>query len=97
MINCLYRLSSSSHNSYYIHCKKSNVSPTTVHRILDTKSFGLPSISQTISIDKFKGNAGGQKYQCILVDPVKYSVLDILPSKSQAALIYYFRPLPKTD
>ena len=62
--------------------KISNVSTSTVTRILDTISFQRPALSQTISIDEFKGNAGGEKYQCILVDPVKHSVLDILPSRS---------------
>lgn len=48
-------------------------------------------------IDEFKGNAGGQKYQCILVNPVKCSVLAILPSRSQAHLISYFRKIPKKE
>ncbi len=77
--------------------QKANVSTATVHRILDTISFGIPSLSQTISIDEFKGNAGGQKYQCILVDPVKHSVLDILPSRSQTTLTSYFREIPKKE
>lgn len=77
--------------------KSANVSTSTVHRILDTVSFGRPTLSQTISIDEFKGNAGGEKYQCILVDPVKHSVLDILPSRSQTLLTSYFREIPKAE
>ena len=77
--------------------KSANVSTSTVHRILDTVSFGRPALSQTISIDEFKGNAGGEKYQCILVDPVKHSVLDILPSRSQTLLTSYFREIPKAE
>lgn len=77
--------------------KKCNVSTSTVNRILDTISFQRPTLSQTISIDEFKGNAGGEKYQCILVDPLKHSVLDILPSRSQTFLISYFREIPKTE
>ena len=50
-----------------------------------------------LSIDEFKGNAGGQKYQCILVDPIKHSVLDILPSRSQTQLVSYFRSIPKKE
>lgn len=77
--------------------KMCNVSTATVNRILDTISFGRPNISLSISIDEFKGNAGGQKYQCILVDPIKHSVLDILPSRSQTQLVSYFRNIPKKE
>ena len=74
-----------------------NVSATTVNRILDTISFGKPKIPSVLSIDEFKGNANGQKYQCILVDPVKHTVLDILPSRSQSYLVSYFRDIPKNE
>ena len=77
--------------------KTCNVSTATVNRILDTISFGKPMISQVLSIDEFKGNADGQKYQCILVDPIKHSVLDILPSRSQTHLVSYFRDIPKNE
>ena len=77
--------------------KMCNVSTATVNRILDTISFGKPKIPQVLSIDEFKGNADGQKYQCILVDPLKHSVLDILPSRSQAHLTFYFREIPKHE
>ena len=39
-----------------------NVSTATVNRILDTLSFDRPNIPLAISIDEFKGNAGGPKY-----------------------------------
>ena len=74
-----------------------NVSTATVYRILETISFTRPKIPHVLSIDEFKGNAGGQKYQCILVDPVKHSVLDILPSRSQAQLVSYFREVPRHE
>lgn len=77
--------------------KRCNVSTSTVNRILDTISFRREALRQTLSIDEFKGNAGGEKYQCILVDPVKHSVLDILPSRSQAYLTSYFRNIPKAE
>jgi len=74
-----------------------NVSTATVNRILDTISFDKPSIPTVLSIDEFKGNADGEKYQCILVNPVKHSVLDILPARSQALLVSYFRKIPKSE
>ncbi len=77
--------------------KMSNVSVSTVNRILDTISFQRPPLSQSISIDEFKGDASGEKYQCILVDPVKHSILDIMPSRSQSFLTSYFRDIPKAE
>lgn len=77
--------------------QKCNVSVSTVSRILDTISIQRPSLPQSISIDEFKGNANGKKYQCILADPVKHSVLDIMPSRSQAFLTSYFRDIPKDE
>ena len=77
--------------------KRCNVSASTVNRVLDTISFHRPTLSRAISIDEFKGNAGGEKYQCILTDPVKHSVLDILPSRSQTSLTSYFRSIPKKE
>ncbi len=74
-----------------------NVSTATINRIINTISFDRPKIPSVLSIDEFKGNSGGQKYQCILVDPVKRTVLDILPSRSQTYLISYFRDIPKIE
>lgn len=44
----------------------------------------------TLSIDEFKGNAGGQKFLAILTDPKNHKLFDILPSRSQVSLMQYF-------
>ena len=54
-------------------------------------------LPRVLCIDEFKGNADGEKYQCILVDPMKHTVLDILPSRSQTFLTSYFREIPKAE
>jgi len=54
----------------------------------------MPKLPRVLSIDEFKGNAGGRKYQCILTDPAKRNVLDILPSKNSEDLIAYFLKFP---
>lgn len=77
--------------------QRCNVSTATVNRILDTISYERPRLHEAISIDEFKGNAETGKYQCILVDPIKHNVLDILPSRSQANLSAYFRQLPRDE
>lgn len=77
--------------------KRTNVSTATVGRILDTISYGRPKLGETISIDEFKGNASMEKYQCILVDPKKHRVLDILPDRKRANLANYFYSIPKDE
>lgn len=38
-------------------------------------------LSEVLSIDEFKGNSGGEKYNCIVVDLQSSSVLDMLPNR----------------
>lgn len=77
--------------------RRCNVSSSTVTRILDTVAFGRASLPKAVSIDEFKGNADTGKYQCILVNPLKRSVLDILPDRSQNQLIDYFKVIPRSE
>jgi transposase len=77
--------------------QKSNVSATTVSRILDTVHYTCPSLKDSISIDEFRGNAETGKYQCIIVNPKQCSVMDILPDRSQAHLSAYFREIQRSE
>ncbi len=73
--------------------KISGLSITTVIRIFDTigiRSFTLPEV---VSIDEFKGNTGGEKYNCIITDPVNHKVIDILPSRHKSDLSSYFKKI----
>lgn len=76
---------------------RSNVSVSTVQRILDTIDYHRPTLKDCISIDEFKGNADTGKYQCILVNPKQKSILDILPDRSTVNLSSYFREIPKKE
>lgn len=67
-----------------------SVSVSTALRYFDcvgVKHYVLPHI---LSIDEFKGNAGGEKYQTILTDPEHRTVLDILPNRYESELIRFF-------
>ena len=74
-----------------------NLSTNTVTRILDTISYSCPKLGDSISIDEFNGNAETGKYQCILVDPKKRSILDILPDRTQNQLSGYFRNINRSE
>ena len=77
--------------------KTSNVSVTTVCRILDSIHYSCPALKEAISIDEFKGNACTGKYQCILVNPKNHSIMDILPDRTQSHLTSYFREIDRAQ
>lgn len=72
------------------------VSVPTICRLLDTIHYAPPDkLPEAVSIDEFKGNASTGKYQCILVDPKKHRILNILPDRTQSHLADYWRDIPR--
>ena len=43
-------------------------------------TFKPTRLPEVLSIDEFKGNSGGRKYNSIVVDAEKHKVMDILPA-----------------
>ena len=68
-----------------------NISSTTVFRYFDSVNYGHAALPEVLSIDEFKGNAEGEKYQTILTNPKDKKVLDILPNRFENDLILYFK------
>ena len=78
--------------------KLTGVSVQTIARLLDTIAYNAPQkLPAAVSIDEFKGNASTGKYQCILVDPLKHRILDILPDRTQSHLASYWRNIPRKE
>ena len=77
--------------------KEVNLSVTTIMRIFDKVSYPKAKLPSVLSIDEFKGNTWGEKYQCIITDPVNKRVLDILPERYDSYLSSYFRRFPKAE
>ena len=71
--------------------REHNISSSTALRYFDNVSYGIKSLPPVLSIDEFKGNADGEKYQTIVTNPRKKQVLDILPNRYEADLISYFK------
>lgn len=71
-----------------------NLSTTTALRYFDLVEYRCTKLPKVLSIDEFKGNAGGEKYQCILTDASEKEVLDILPNRFEQDLIRYFKAFP---
>ena len=88
---------------YAIHLLSERQSVRSVSRLLDLsdsyifrrlKAVQFPKpdrLPTVLSIDEFKGNAGGEKFQAILTCPDKRCLFDILPSRSQVSLQQYFQ------
>lgn len=76
------------------HC---SVSATTVNRVFSYITFPTAKLPRVLGIDEFRGNAGGEKFQCILTDPENHKVLDILPGRQSHHLTAYFRSFTKEE
>ena len=74
-----------------------NLSVSTVIRIFDKVNYPKPQMSEVLAIDEFKGNTGGEKYNCILTDPKTGIVLDILEARKKHVLTNYFKDTNKQD
>ncbi|MDL2250960.1 ISL3 family transposase, partial [Lachnospiraceae bacterium OttesenSCG-928-J05] len=55
------------------------------------------SLPKVLCIDEFKGNTGGEKFQCILVDGKKNRIIDILPDRKFSHLAAYFSSFSKYE
>ena len=75
-----------------------NISPQTVMRLCDARSTPKPKeLPAVLGIDEFRGNAGGERFQVSLTDPVNREVLDILPKRTESYLMRYFLAIPKEE
>lgn len=70
--------------------KRHNLSASTVFRYFDLVSYPCRELPEVLSIDEFKGNADGEKYQTILTDAKNRRIVDILPDRKNRTLIDYF-------
>lgn len=70
--------------------RKHNISASTALRYFNLVNYSCKKLPEVLSIDEFKGNAGGEKYQTILTDAKNKKIMDILPNRKNATLIHYF-------
>ena len=67
-----------------------NVSGATAMRYFRCVNHKPKELPEVVSLDEFKGNSGGQKYNSIVADPKNHKVIDILPNRYENDLIQYF-------
>ena len=71
------------------------ISDSFIFRRMKAISYPKPSqLPEVLSIDEFRGNAGGQKFQAILTDAKNHKLFDILPTRSQTDLMLYLQAFP---
>lgn len=74
------------------------VSPSSVHRWFMYLPSGKPTLlPRVLSIDEYKGNANGERFQCVLTAPDERRVLDILPDRTTATIQDYLKGFPNRD
>ena len=74
-----------------------NVSITTIMRIFNMVQYPRPKLPEVLSIDEFRGNADGEKFQCILTDPRNRKVVDVLGKRRAEDLYAYFMYFDKSE
>lgn len=74
--------------------RRVGVSVSSIIRWFDNINYPKAELPSCIAIDEFKGNAGGEKFQCNLADPVKHKIIDILPSRGSEDLCKHFLEYP---
>ncbi|MBR5948886.1 MAG: ISL3 family transposase [Clostridia bacterium] len=68
------------------------VSESTVCRWMHLAPFSKPKkLPIVLSTDEFRGNAGGEKFQCILTAPLEKRMLDILPDRKERTIFDYLK------
>ena len=66
-----------------------------VQRILKMMAVPKPSrLPEAIAFDEFKGNTGGQRFQCIVTDSPNHRALDVLPARNVSIIQDYLRAFP---
>ena len=77
--------------------RRYNISPTTAQRIFNQINVENYQLSAVISIDEFKGNAGGKKFQVVINDLLEYRCLNILSDRSKEALPMEINKYPLSE
>lgn len=72
--------------------KELGVSASSVNRWLKHLPKSRPTaLPRVLSIDEFRGNAGGERFQCILTAPEEKKIVDILPDRSVSTIQEYLK------
>ena len=71
-----------------------NMSPPTAAKIINEINFKTRKLPEVLAIDEFRGNAEGERFQCILADPKNRRVVEILPNRRHEMIQHYLGRFP---
>lgn len=74
--------------------RRFGTSVTSIIRWFDNINYPKAELPSCIAIDEFKGNAGSEKFQCNLSNPVEHKIIDILPNRDSEDLCKHFLEYP---
>lgn len=74
-----------------------NISVSTAIRYFGLVQYGSYKLPRVLSLDEFKGNADGEKFQTIITDAEHHIVLDVFKNRKSADLIKYFLKFPRKE
>ena len=66
-----------------------NMSPPTAAKLINEINFTTRKLPEVLAIDEFRGNAEGERFQCILADPKNRRVVEILPNRRHEMIRHY--------
>lgn len=69
--------------------KDNNMTPPTAGKIINEIDFKVKKLPKVLAIDEFRGNAEGEKFQCILADPENHIVIEILPNRKHEMIRHH--------
>ena len=77
--------------------KENGISVSTAIRYFKLVQYGSYTLPRVLSLDEFKGNADGEKFQTIITDAEHHVVLDVFKNRKSSDLIQYFLRFPRKE
>ena len=77
--------------------KENDISVSTAIRYFKLVQYGSYTLPRVLSLDEFKGNADGEKFQTIITDAEHHVVLDVFKNRKSSDLIQYFLRFPRKE
>lgn len=77
--------------------KENDISVSTAIRYFKLVQYGSYTLPRVLSLDEFKGNAEGEKFQTIITDAEHHIVLDVFKNRKSSDLIQYFLRFPRKE
>ena len=94
----MYKMENKKNKSFKNIALESNISDATVHNEFKKSLFDYRGrLTRIICIDEFKASTIAGEYAFVIGDPIGGKIIDILPSRKQDYIYYYFQSIPDEE